>query len=393
MEFVRCRYKQTKHEQVMIVMEDDFKTSIDIDVEQANEENRRREITLHDEVPGRMPLANQMFHERANWSAIGDIASGIVSSSDIDRVSHPSNTNETSEVKLEAVSASGCKNGYTRGQICMDDCSQCCGICMRDLRVKVAAFCGGIGDALCQCANGICKGLSLLATGTCTGVSLLGQCLYGICSVQWLLHLFLPLCSMSIAISSVVLPYWAWGETDDVAVGLFKCCNFTEKNRNSTISECSPLSDCFPSESNVNSLIKAAAGIQIIYIAFHGITILSTTISQLIRNSNERERCQFYNGMVVFLAATICFISIIVSFSGVIQSHSLKGVPPRLSINLAIFSCAVYISYAAVCVRKPTLYMCTHFDCCKLCGDLYDDKQICFKSCIYCSEFHILAAE
>ncbi|WAR31022.1 hypothetical protein MAR_033564 [Mya arenaria] len=312
-------------------MEDDFETSIDIDVEQANEENRRREITLHDEVPGRMPLANQMFHETANWSATGDIASGIVSSSDI----------------------AGCKNGYTRGQICMDDCSQCCGICMRDLRVKVAAFCGGIGDALCQCANGICKGLSLLATGTCTGVSLLGQCLYGICSVQranwsaigdiasgivsssdidrvshpsntnetsepgaktdtpedkfvwttvrnvavaafcggigdalcqcangickglsllatgtctgvsllgqclygicsvqWLLHLFLPLCSMSIAISSVVLPYWAWGETDDVAVGLFKCCNFTEKNRNSTISECSPLSDCFPSESS-----------------------------------------------------------------------------------------------------------------------------------------------
>ncbi|WAR30966.1 hypothetical protein MAR_033508, partial [Mya arenaria] len=141
----------------------------------------------------------------------------------------------------------------------------------------------------------------------------------------FLLRLVFPLCSMSIAISSVVLPYWAWGETDDVAVGLFKCCNFTEENSNSNISECSPLSDCFPSESNVYSLIKAAAGLQITYIVVH---------------------------------ATICFISIIVSFSGVIQSHSLEGVPPLLSINLAIFSCAVYISYAGVCFREPRLCIC-----------------------------------
>ncbi|XP_052787730.1 uncharacterized protein LOC128222684 [Mya arenaria] len=210
-----------------------------------------------------------------------------------------------------------------------------------------AAFCGVLTTRICRCTNGIRAGLLLLGDGC-----------YSLCTIQFLLRLVFPLCSMSIAISSVVLPYWAWGETDDVAVGLFKCCNFTEENSNSNISECSPLSDCFPSESNVYSLIKAAAGLQITYIVVHGITILLTTISQLIRDSDERKRCQFYNGMVVFFAATICFISIIVSFSGVIQSHSLEGVPPLLSINLAIFSCAVYISYAGVCFREPRLCIC-----------------------------------
>ncbi|XP_052790446.1 uncharacterized protein LOC128224580 [Mya arenaria] len=169
--------------------------------------------------------------------------------------------------------------------------------------------------------------------------------------ITLLLHLFLPLCSLSVAISSLVLPYWAFGETDDVAVGLFKCCNFTEDNRSSNHSECSSLSDCFPSDFKLHSVFNAAAGLQITYIALHGITFILTAIGLKKGNFSV---CRIYSGFVIVLAAAISYIGIIVYFSGIITSENITGKSkPRLSINLAIISLAVYLSYAAVCFRQP----------------------------------------
>ncbi|WAR30965.1 hypothetical protein MAR_033507, partial [Mya arenaria] len=274
-----------------------------------------------------------------------------------------------------------CRNGYLRGQICIgdcrcevntgrteyrsgnictDDCVKSCGRCLRDLGEGVTASCSGNGDAVSQCANGICTGLSFVATGTCSALSFLGQCCYEICSVQLLLHLFLPLCSMSISISSVVLPYWAWGETNVIAVGLFEYCNFTEENRISNQSECSSLFVCFQSDFKIHLLIKAASGLQITYIVLHVITILLATISQQKEDDSydQPDTCQYCNGVVVLIAAAICYIGIIVFLSGVIQSHSFKGGPPRLSINLAMISCVLYLTYAAVCFGQPKVHIC-----------------------------------
>ncbi|XP_052790188.1 uncharacterized protein LOC128224402 isoform X2 [Mya arenaria] len=251
-----------------------------------------------------------------------------------------------------------CRNGCIRGQICMDDCAQSCGICMHDCGDKVSCD-GGIGDAVCECGKGINTGLSFLGAGIYTGFALLGQCCYEICSVQLLMHLSLPLCSMSIAISSVVLPYWAWGETNKIAVGLFKCCNFTEENRNSNQSECLLLSDCLSSDFKSHLVIKAASGLQITYIVLHGITILLVTISQQKDDYSYKPAArQLCNGFVVLLAVAICYIGVIVFLSGVIQSQHLKGGPPRLSINLAMISCVVYLSYAAVCFGQPKVLIC-----------------------------------
>ncbi|WAR30970.1 hypothetical protein MAR_033512 [Mya arenaria] len=193
-----------------------------------------------------------------------DIAVGIVTSSVIECGSHSNDSNASAEVLLETSSAP-CRNGQTRGkhQLCLSNC-------MRGFGYVVKAFCGAIGTCVCQCAN------------------------------RLLLNLFLPLCSMSIAISSVVLPYWAWGEEDKVAVGLFKCCKFTEKD----VNDCSPLSNCVPSD--------------------------STTIG--------------YIGIIVFL-------------SGVIQSESLTRFPLRLSIHLAMISCAVNMSYAFCLESLRYLYV------------------------------------
>ncbi|XP_052788549.1 uncharacterized protein LOC128223312 [Mya arenaria] len=150
-----------------------------------------------------------------------------------------------------------CRNGQTRGkhQLCLSNC-------MRGFGYVVKAFCGAIGTCVCQCAN------------------------------RLLLNLFLPLCSMSIAISSVVLPYWAWGEEDKVAVGLFKCCKFTEKD----VNDCSPLSNCVPSDSKINSFSKATAGLLITYIILNGLTILLTVVSPPRQDSNQTDESPCCNG-------------------------------------------------------------------------------------------------
>ncbi|XP_052790786.1 uncharacterized protein LOC128224779 [Mya arenaria] len=198
----------------------------------------------------------------------------------------------------------------------------------------VSALCGAIGTNVCHCTDGLCAGLSLI-----------GQFCNILCSFKSLLQLFLPLCSMSIAISSIVLPYWAWGETDKVDVGLFKCCKTTKESEN----DCSSLYDCVPSDSKFNSLSQAAAGLLITYIVLNGLSILLATISY----SDEPDVSQFCNGTHVFPAAAIGYIGIIVFLSGVIQSESYTRFPIRLSVHLAIISCAVYLSYAAVCFKEP----------------------------------------
>ncbi|WAR30969.1 hypothetical protein MAR_033511 [Mya arenaria] len=102
---------------------------------------------------------------------------------------------------------------------------------------------------------------------------------------------------------------------------------------------CSPLSDCLPSESKLNLLFNAAVGLQITYIVLHGVTILLVTISQQREYySDEPDVRKCCNGMIIFLAAAISYIGIIVFLSGVIQLPSFKGGPPRLSINLAMIS-------------------------------------------------------
>ncbi|WAR30963.1 hypothetical protein MAR_033505 [Mya arenaria] len=106
-------------------------------------------------------------------------------------------------------------------------------------------------------------------------------------------------------------------------------------------------------------VIKAASGLQITYIVLHGITILLVTISQQKDDYSYKPAArQLCNGFVVLLAVAICYIGVIVFLSGVIQSQHLKGGPPRLSINLAMISCVVYLSYAAVCFGQPKVLIC-----------------------------------
>ncbi|XP_052790855.1 uncharacterized protein LOC128224828 [Mya arenaria] len=196
---------------------------------------------------------------------------------------------------------------------------------------------------VCQCSNGLC-----------TELAFIGQSCFRVCSFKLLLRLFLPLCSMCIATSSIVLPNWAKGETDQVAVGLFKCCNFTDENQ----TDCSPLSDCVPSDSKFIPLSKAAAGLQITYVLLHVVTIVLATISQNKKELDKRFKWQLGNAVIVFLAAAICYISIVVYLSGVIQTDILIGYPTNLSIHLTLSSCAVYLSYAAVCFKKLKFLIC-----------------------------------
>ncbi|XP_052788551.1 uncharacterized protein LOC128223314 [Mya arenaria] len=284
--------------------------------------------TLNGEVPGRKPSANDIVQGRKHITSKGGVVSGTITSSDIERGPPSSDADKSSEVVLDTSSAQigrSPSNTYKSSEVMIETSSAPC--------------CQSLIKA---CGNVKTRG-KVLST-------FIGKSCSGLCSFKLLLQLCLPLCSLSIAIPSVVLPNWAWSETDKVAVGLFKCCNFTEENR----TNCSPLSDCVPSDSNFFPLRKGAAALLITYIAFHGVTIFLATRSQQ-KHNDDTVNYHGWDAIISFCAAAVGYIGIFIFLLGFRETASINAFPPRMSMNLAIISCVIYQTYAAFLLksRKP----------------------------------------